>query len=624
MKKDYYNVFWTFGNHEPLAMYRRIGRRSTGGCEGSALFLDEWHHWYDSEECVRAIAETGADLLHCRFYKGMGWQAEKADFPAVVAFAKRCRAHNIRVLAYVQYATLYYEIMSREIPNLEDWAARDENGSFYPYCDNSNYFRWMPCVNNSEFVEYEKKIVSIAAEAGCFDGIMIDNTMASRCRCPRCLKRFREFLKKQYRPEQLGLPDFDYIRFPGEAALFSETNAEVKDLLMQAAFDFWAESNHAALKEICDHVRRNHPGFLISGNASSPRRAEGFRRYGMAPDIYRDCFDIILCQNGNDPHPSRNTLINRIRELMFFNADEIPVNSLSDGDAGNVFYSPDLLLAQMLECRVWGGITGDRMVMVPQRAEHLNHARRAERCLVNKHFMELSAKYRNCFKAEEASGIGCLYSEPAHKWSRASQLSLLVWEEMLLRKHVPFRLVKSDGNSLQDLEKCRVLIIGGCRCLSNRELEQIHQFMAQGGIAVVEPVAGDCDERNRLRTENPFAGTAAVVSEPLDISNQNQIDWTTAVVPPANMETVFAPLKNILEKEYSIHAGEFVRCRLVQTDGAKILHFINYSGTAVDLPEVYCNGNLLNLQWITERGENAGNTFRSWCMAGVETGRPSF
>ena len=262
---------------------------------------------------------------------------------------------------------------------------------------------------------------------------MIDNAMASRCRCPRCLKLFREYLKKQYPPELLGLPDFDYVRFPSEAALFKETNAEVKDLLMQAAFDFWAESNHAALKKICDHVHDNYPGFLVSGNASSPRRTEGFRCYGMAPGIYRDCFDIVLCQNGNDPHLSGNSLINRIRELMFFAADKIPVNPLSDGDAGNGFSSPALLLAQMLECRVWGGITGDRLVMVPDRGEHLNRKRRQERDPVNQHFMRISAAFRHVFEAEEASIIGCLYSEHAHKWSRSSQLSLLVWEEMLLR-----------------------------------------------------------------------------------------------------------------------------------------------------------------------------------------------
>ncbi len=617
MRKDYYNTFWTFGNHEPLTMYRRLGRRSTGGCEGGALFLDEWHHWYDSEECVKAIEETGSNLLHCRFYKGMGWEFEKADFPAVRSFAERCRKHNIKVLAYVQYATLYYEMMTEEIPDLEDWAARDEHGDFYHYGTTGDYFRWMPCVNNKDFVEYEKKIVAIAANAGCFDGILIDNAMASRCRCPRCLKLFREYLKQNYNPSDFGLPSFNHVRFPSDRALFAAE--EVKDPLVQAAFNFWSESNHAALKAICDHAREEKPGFIVSGNASSPRRTEGFRFFGMAPGIYKDCFDVILCQSGNEPRPADNMLINRIRELMFFDVDKIPVNPLSDGDAGSAFLSPDLLLAQMMECRVWSGITGDRLVMVPNRAEKLNLARRTERGKVNSRFLELSEKYRSYFESEEAAEIGCLFSESAQKWSFPSQLSLFVWEEMLLRKHIPFRLVKSDGKTMKDLEKCKVLIVGGCRCLSDAELEKIFAFMSCGGKVIVEPTTGDCDENNRLRAKNPFAGTAAIISAPLDISNQPQTDWVTSIRQPENMEEVFASLKNILETEFSIRAAEFVRCRLVRTEGGRILHFINYSGSAVELPELRCNGKVLDLKWVTEQGENSANSsFNSWCMAKLD------
>ena len=39
---------WTFGNHENLPMYRRIGKVSTGGVQGNALWLEKWHNWYDS------------------------------------------------------------------------------------------------------------------------------------------------------------------------------------------------------------------------------------------------------------------------------------------------------------------------------------------------------------------------------------------------------------------------------------------------------------------------------------------------------------------------------------------------------------------------------------------------
>ena len=133
MKPDFSDLRWTFGNHEPITMYRRCGQKSTGGVEGGALWLEQWHHWYDSEDCVKAIADLGLNILHCRFYKGMGWQYEKEDFSRVKDFVGRCHRHHIKVLAYVQYSTLYCEIMKNEIPDLDNWAAVDSRGAKIPY-----------------------------------------------------------------------------------------------------------------------------------------------------------------------------------------------------------------------------------------------------------------------------------------------------------------------------------------------------------------------------------------------------------------------------------------------------------------------------------------------------------
>jgi len=92
---------WTFGNHEPISMYRRIGRRSTGGIEGGAHWLEDWHHWFDSEQCTRTMKDLGLNMLHSRFYKGMGWQFESQDFPNVKRFVQHCHQHDVQALAYI-------------------------------------------------------------------------------------------------------------------------------------------------------------------------------------------------------------------------------------------------------------------------------------------------------------------------------------------------------------------------------------------------------------------------------------------------------------------------------------------------------------------------------------------
>ena len=103
---------WTFGAHEPYTMYRRVGTHCTGSIDGNALWVKDWLDWFD-EHAPEKMEELGLNFLHSRFYKGMGWEVEKADFPNVRKFVRNCHAHGVKTLAYVQFCTLYPEFMRR-------------------------------------------------------------------------------------------------------------------------------------------------------------------------------------------------------------------------------------------------------------------------------------------------------------------------------------------------------------------------------------------------------------------------------------------------------------------------------------------------------------------------------
>ena len=134
---------WTFGAHEPYSMYRRMGKKSTGGIEGAAMWVKDWLDWWD-EKAPETMHELGLNGLHSRFYKGMGWEEEKTDFPNVQKFVRNCHANGVTALAYVQFSTLYFEPLSQEIPHIDDWAQLDEHGEKRLW--NNYYFRWMPCI----------------------------------------------------------------------------------------------------------------------------------------------------------------------------------------------------------------------------------------------------------------------------------------------------------------------------------------------------------------------------------------------------------------------------------------------------------------------------------------------
>ena len=168
---------WTFGAHEPLTRYLRVGKKGTGGIDGNARWVKDWLDWFDSDSPA-LMEELGLNWLHCRFYKGMGWEVEKEDFPNVKRFVDNCHAHGVHALAYVQLNTLYPEIMRHEIPDIESWQAVDAGG--HPIVWQSHtYYRTTPCIHCAEWEEYLKEICTIALRDGGFDGIMFDNAYST-------------------------------------------------------------------------------------------------------------------------------------------------------------------------------------------------------------------------------------------------------------------------------------------------------------------------------------------------------------------------------------------------------------------------------------------------------------
>lgn len=159
------------------------------------------------------MRELGLNGLHSRFYKGMGWETEKKDFPNVKKFVRNCHANGVTALAYVQFSTLYFEPMRTEIPNLDDWAQIDEHGAKRLW--NNYYFRWMPCITCEEWQTYIERIVEIALKEGGFDGIMFDNVFAHPCYCARCERKFAEHLAALPNPEtRFGFSSVKGIRQP--------------------------------------------------------------------------------------------------------------------------------------------------------------------------------------------------------------------------------------------------------------------------------------------------------------------------------------------------------------------------------------------------------------------------
>lgn len=495
-------MIWGFGNHEPIDMYRRVGVTTTGGVPGNARWLKKWHNFFDSDESVALLADMGVNILHCRFYKGMGWEHEKHDFPAVRDFALRCRKRGIKVLAYVQHATLYWELMQKEIPNLRDWAIISENGKPAIYAG-KEYWRWAPCPNNPEYNDYICKILQIAMDGDCFDGVMFDNVGNYPCYCPRCQQKFREYVKANY---DFNFLDPDYIELPPQPPL----NAEIQDPLQQASLAFRHQVVNEQYKYWRKYIKDRDPEFIVSGNFALVPMQYAVTNWGIDPLELVKSFDILVSQSSNLVKCADGCVITQIPELKLARAAGVCDLPLTDGCAAALDLSEEYLIARFGEALAGGGILVERSAMRPKRGGEPDMEIIAHRKSILEKFRKLHQDHRALLDMPHYEPIGVLHSKESLYKSYKSLEDYFRVQESLKRNHLPFRCViaDADGINMENLTGCTTLIVPGARLLSDRVIEQLKNF--SGRLIVAGDECGDYDEFFAQRAENPFPDTEKI------------------------------------------------------------------------------------------------------------------
>ena len=520
---------WTFGNHEPLAMYRRIGRKSTGGVPGNAQWLEKWHHWYDSADCARTMSELNLNVLHCRCYKGLGWEAEKEDFPNVVSFARSCRERGIKVLAYIQHSSVYPEIMRREIPHLADWCAVDRSGKLWNYQD--SYWRWIPCPNRPGYMEYMDKVIARIVESGEFDGVMFDNLINYPCYCPDCRRMFAGRL------EEAGYDFLDprYVEMPPE-----KMPDEVMDPVAIEFLRFRHDTITRAVKRYREVIKDIDPDCVISANlAVMPRRSQ-LIFWNVPPAKVVPYLDMPLSQSGNmGSWNGSDCVISQLHELKLNRALHSHAVPLNDNDAGGADVSGGTYIGPLFESLFGNSIPVDRIIMKPLRGGMLNEERVAVRKPILDRLREVGDHWEKILALPEYEPLGLLYSEDSQTLSQKAVDAFLRCSESLLRNHIPYRVIASCGDELDEegLAQCSGLILPDANCLSDAVVQKILNY--KGKLYLAGSENGSNDEFYREREELPFEKIAAekTAIPPHDVS---AVDWKIEIhFVPDNWKTIF-------------------------------------------------------------------------------------
>lgn len=571
-----HKLLWTFGNHEPISMYRRIGKNSTGGLRGNALWLEKWHNYYDSEECVKTMAELGAKILHCRFYKGLGWDFEKEDFPRVANFARLCRKYSIKVLAYVQVSSVYPEVMKKEIPDLESWCQRNYDGSIGRYF--SSYWRYMPCVNSVEFANYTKKVLDILMDSELFDGVLFDNIFSFPCYCPRCRKLFAEHLKKC----NFNFLYPEFVEMPPE--IEEKPDDEIFDPVRQEFIRFRQEGLANLMQGFYDYIKSRKPELLVTANIHiNPKHVGGSWFCLDIPKLIKTV-DLVVDQSGNEPRMfSDGSLLSQTGELKLAHALKTPVLALNDSDAAGDGSVDTRYAAALFEALFGGGVPVDRVVMKPDRGGGLNQQRFVQRKEILKKLQEVAEKYDDILSMKEYTPVGILYSRESIDFSKAATEDYFRVLESCLRSQVQFQIIVSDRDGIAGgiPQNCSVLLIPNTRCISDKVIEELKNY--KGKLVLVGDLCGDFDENYCEREKSPFED---VPHEKMAMPQHTVLSasWITRLKPAENEEFMS------FESDIALQLAPEVRS-ICKYDGEKIRAVLLSSVIGVEKGKITFTGN---------------------------------
>ncbi len=176
---------------------------------------------------------------------------------------------------------------------------------------------------------------------------------------------------------------------------------------------------------------------------------------------------------------------------------------------------------------------------VARRGGGLNEERIAARKPVLNRLYELARQWENLFALPDYEPVGLLYSEDSLTLSKKAADAYLRCSESLLRNHIPYRVIASCGDELDEasMTQCSSFILPNANCLSDAVVRKIRKY--QGKLYLAGDENGSNDEKYREREALPFEDLS-VVKIDIPQHDVSKADWKLAVrFVPDNWKQIF-------------------------------------------------------------------------------------
>jgi hypothetical protein len=477
------------GNWEPLVFRRRHGGNLPVNYE---QLYDREH----TEETVLKLKEAGVNLVITHFYK-MGLETERDDIEQTKRLAELCHKHGIKIGTYIG-GTIFAETLLREVPEAKQWIRLDEHGDPIRYGEQT--YRYRPDFNHPGYVEFMKRVIRVAVEDIHTDLIHFDNHALIAPpwtgNTPEINRRFREFLRRKYTPQQLkerlGFSDITAVSVPSwEGIPQPAAMSPIDDPLIQEWIDFRCEDFADYYGKLARYIRQLNPKVIVELN---PHGIYGTNRAflnGIDHARLVPHGSVFWSEEPNEAHvDAQGDLVSKIRSLKLARSlDETLFVYTGTQRANPHTHSYRLLMAEAMAFnRNCLGDIGAPLTAFDMPSDERQYIRFY--LDQNRHFAA----------THDVADVAVLRSFPSMAYnSLGPQLETTLAEQTLTQYKVPFTYV-FDQN-LHDLSRFKVVLLADQECLSDNAIELLRTYVRNGGALLVTGRTSLYTDWRRRRTD---------------------------------------------------------------------------------------------------------------------------
>ena len=507
--------------HEPLIFYLRRGRT-----------MENWPEIYERQhapENMRLMKEVGVRYGRLHFYKGFGLDMEMPEIRKSHQMADLMHKYGMKVSLYMA-GTMFVETFYREVPEAKNWEQRDQFNRWVPYFDTQT-FRHYACLNEPAYRDYIKKVIKIGIDSLKADQFFFDNIQLQpepkSCRCPRCQRAFKEFLRRRYPTKEkvfrrFGYPDVDYIQI-NEWDVYNRPDdlTCIDDPVLQEWIRFRCESLANHCRDLAGYIKNLNPGISV-----------GFNLKGLYGDN-RIWLKAVY-------HPLY------VGKCDFFPFDTHSMEARLDLETGALvseIRSYKMARVLGMSCQ-HGGNDLEYAIHMAFNHQHLLNgygyhggpwSQRTTRSFtpLAEFFREYNDRYFT--DTENIADVAVLRTWPSIAYSVWTTLvPTVLMEQVLIQHKVPFEIIFDE--QINHIDQYRAIILAGQESLSQENIDHLLAYVRKGGTLIFTDNTADYNAWREKRLTNPLISVMGIHYQSL--TTVRQLDKGKVVFIPKIEPTI--------------------------------------------------------------------------------------